>query len=83
MAGTEQYSRRNRRQKVAMQAADFSLSFVCPVCRARPQEPCSSKSGVADPASHAERQQIAREYQGSPAFHEGSPLAAWIEWRAV
>lgn len=49
--------------KRRMAEADLSLNFDCPTCGAAPQEVCELNSGTPRFASHAERWDIAKEYQ--------------------
>lgn len=60
-----------------MAVVDFSLNFVCPTCRARPQEKCARKDGTPLFTSHGERWDIADDYKRSAAFREDSPLLVW------
>jgi hypothetical protein len=46
--------------------ADISLNFDCPTCGAGPQEKCELNSGAPRFASHAERWDIAKQYQPKP-----------------
>jgi hypothetical protein len=58
---------------------DFSLHFVCPRCKALPQQKCHGSNGTPPLTSHAERLDIANGYQTSAAFREDSPLSLWRE----
>jgi hypothetical protein len=62
-----------------MADVDFSLNFVCPTCKARPQEECTQKSGAPLFTSHGERWDIADDYERSAAFREDSPLSVWMK----
>ena len=46
---------------------DPSLIVLCPVCEARPHEPCHVQPGVLRPESHFERSQFAAKVRGDSA----------------
>jgi hypothetical protein len=51
-----------------------SLDFVCPVCKAQPQEKCALSTGVARFESHVERKWIAQDHQRKIDLVEDPPL---------
>jgi hypothetical protein len=54
---------------------DFSLDFVCPTCKAQPQEHCVVKAGAPRIDSHPARRWIAEEFHRALAHTEQQPAA--------
>jgi hypothetical protein len=54
---------------------DFSLDFVCPTCKAQPQEKCVLTAGAPHDASHTERRWIAQEFHRVLKLTEEQPSA--------
>jgi hypothetical protein len=50
-----------------------SLDFVCPVCKAQPQEKCALSTGAPRFESHVERKWIARDHQRKVELEEPPP----------
>jgi hypothetical protein len=48
-----------------MAVLDKSLSFVCPICGAQPQEKCELNSGTPRFESHRERRDIAKDAEAA------------------
>ena len=46
---------------------DLSLKVLCPICEARPHEPCHVQLGVLRPEAHLERIQFAAKVRGDSA----------------
>jgi hypothetical protein len=51
-----------------MTAKDKSLNFVCPICRAQPQEKCELNSGTPRFESHRERQDTAKDAEAAESL---------------